>query len=56
MNGQELHIDPLVFRPSGRHVTFADSGTSMVYLADGAYDAFVNAVGSAMNFVFALAI
>jgi hypothetical protein len=50
VNGQDLHIDPSVFRPSRTHLTIADSGTSWAFLADSAYEPFVNAVGSAVEF------
>jgi hypothetical protein len=49
VNGQQLDIEPSVFRPSRRHLTIADSGTSLAFLADGAYDPFINAVGSAIR-------
>lgn len=49
VNGQEVPIEPSVFRPSGTHITIADSGTSLTYLADGAYDPFIKAITAAVS-------
>ncbi|XP_047057184.1 aspartic proteinase 36-like [Lolium rigidum] len=49
VNGQQLDIEPSVFRPSRRHLTIADSGTSLAFLADGAYDPFINAIAAAVT-------
>lgn len=49
VNGQELPIEPSVFRPSRKLLTVADSGTSLTYLADGAYDPFINAIAAAVS-------
>jgi hypothetical protein len=48
VNGQDLPIDPSVFRPSSSHKTIVDSGTTFTYLADAAFDPFVDAVISAI--------
>uniref|UniRef100_A0ACD5W8Y6 Uncharacterized protein n=1 Tax=Avena sativa TaxID=4498 RepID=A0ACD5W8Y6_AVESA len=47
VNGQTLPISSSVFRPSTEQFTFFDSGTTLAYLADGAYDPFVNAIRTA---------
>jgi hypothetical protein len=44
VNGQRVPIDSSVFKPSAEKFTFVDTGTTLVYLADGAYEPFVNAV------------
>ncbi|XP_044344360.1 aspartic proteinase 36 isoform X1 [Triticum aestivum] len=49
VNSQELPIEPSFFRPSRKHVTIADSGISLTYLADGAYDPFINAITAAVS-------
>ncbi|KVI00122.1 Aspartic peptidase [Cynara cardunculus var. scolymus] len=44
VNGQTLSIDPAMFATSGsRGGTIIDSGTTLAYLAEEAYDPFVNA-------------
>lgn len=45
VNGQSLPIDPSVFSTSNTRGTIVDSGTTLAYLAEEAYDPFVNAVG-----------
>jgi len=44
VNGQKLAIDPSVFTTSSNTGTIIDSGTTLAYLAEGAYDPFLNAV------------
>lgn len=44
VNGQTLPIDPSVFTTSGRQGTIVDSGTTLGYLTDEAYDPFIGAV------------
>jgi len=44
VNGQALQIDPSVFATSSNRGTIVDSGTTLAYLAEEAYDPFVNAV------------
>ncbi|KAI5666483.1 hypothetical protein M9H77_16336 [Catharanthus roseus] len=44
VNGQTLPIDPSVFSTSGNSGTIIDSGTTLAYLAEEAYDPFVNAI------------
>ncbi|KAL0289124.1 UNVERIFIED_CONTAM: hypothetical protein Scaly_2711200 [Sesamum calycinum] len=43
VNG-EVTIDPAVFTTSGNQGTIVDSGTTLAYLVEGAYDPFVSAV------------
>ncbi|XP_045083309.1 aspartic proteinase 36-like isoform X2 [Aegilops tauschii subsp. strangulata] len=47
VNGQTLPIDSSVFGPSPSNFTFVDSGTTLAFLADGAYDPFINAIRAA---------
>lgn len=49
VNGQELPIDPSVFRPSSVQKTVVDTGTALAYLADGAFDPFVDAIAAAVS-------
>lgn len=44
VNGQILSIDQAVFATSSNRGTIIDSGTTLAYLAEEAYDPFVNAV------------
>lgn len=44
VNGQKLPIDSSLFTTSNTQGTIVDSGTTLAYLADGAYDPFVTAV------------
>jgi hypothetical protein len=44
VNGQALQVDPSVFATSSNRGTIVDSGTTLAYLAEEAYDPFVNAV------------
>lgn len=44
VGGQVLSIDPSVFSTSSNLGTIIDSGTTLAYLADKAYDPFVRAV------------
>ncbi|KAK6141717.1 hypothetical protein DH2020_024519 [Rehmannia glutinosa] len=44
VNGQRLNIDPSVFATSNNRGTIIDSGTTLAYLAEEAYDPFVAAI------------
>ena len=44
VNGQTLAIDPSVFGTSSSQGTIIDSGTTLAYLAEAAYDPFISAV------------
>lgn len=44
VNGQTLPIDPSVFTTSNNQGTIIDSGTTLAYLAEAAYNPFVTAV------------
>ncbi|CAA2955627.1 aspartic ase 2 isoform X2 [Olea europaea subsp. europaea] len=44
VNGQILPIDPAVFQTSNNRGTIIDSGTTLAYLSEEAYDPFVNAI------------
>jgi Xylanase inhibitor C-terminal len=46
VNGQVLAIDSSVFTTSTTQGTIVDSGTTLAYLAEQAFDPFVNAVSS----------
>ncbi|XP_061361836.1 aspartic proteinase 36-like [Gastrolobium bilobum] len=48
VNGQALQIDPAVFATSNTRGTIIDSGTTLAYLADEAYNPFVNAITAAI--------
>lgn len=49
VKGQKLPIDSSVFSTSTNAGTIIDSGTTLAYLAEGAYDPFVNAISSAAS-------
>lgn len=49
VNGQKLPIDNSVLSASSEHHTFIDSGTSLAYLTDEAYDPFVRAIAEAAS-------
>ncbi|KAJ8434385.1 hypothetical protein Cgig2_014232 [Carnegiea gigantea] len=49
VNGQKLAIDPSVFTTSSNTGTIIDSGTTLAYLAEGAYDPFLNAISEAVS-------
>lgn len=49
VNGQTLAIDPSVFSTSSNQGTIVDSGTTLAYLAEDAYDPFVNAITGAVS-------
>ena len=49
MSGQKLPIDSSLFATSNTQGTIVDSGTTLVYLVDGAYDPFVNAVNPILH-------
>ncbi|KAI3912766.1 hypothetical protein MKW92_009831, partial [Papaver armeniacum] len=44
INGQPVPIDPAVFSTSNSQGTIVDSGTTLAYLAEEAFDPFVNAL------------
>ncbi|KAJ7947912.1 aspartic proteinase-like protein 2 [Quillaja saponaria] len=46
INGQTLPIDPEVFATSSNRGTIIDSGTTLAYLAEEAYDPFISAITS----------
>ncbi|XP_027352351.1 aspartic proteinase-like protein 2 isoform X2 [Abrus precatorius] len=48
VNGQLLSIDPDVFATANNRGTIVDSGTTLAYLVQEAYDPFVDADGAAM--------
>ncbi|KAL1323544.1 hypothetical protein HN51_033846 [Arachis hypogaea] len=48
VNGQPLPIDPTVFATSSNRGTIIDSGTTLAYLAEEAYNPFVNAIVAAV--------
>lgn len=48
VNGKSLAIDPSVFETSTNRGTIIDSGTTLAYLAEEAYDPFVSAVISTL--------
>ncbi|WCJ41677.1 Eukaryotic aspartyl protease family protein [Euphorbia peplus] len=49
VGGQTLAIDSSVFGSSSNQGTIVDSGTTLAYLAEGAYDPFLNAIISAVS-------
>ncbi|CAK7332091.1 unnamed protein product [Dovyalis caffra] len=49
VNGQTLAIDPSVFGTSSNQGTIIDSGTTLAYLAEAAYDPFINAITSIVS-------
>ncbi|KAK6140063.1 hypothetical protein DH2020_026198 [Rehmannia glutinosa] len=49
VNGQLLPIDQAVFTTSGNQGTIVDSGTTLTYLVEGAYDPFVDAITAAVS-------
>ncbi|GER54269.1 eukaryotic aspartyl protease family protein [Striga asiatica] len=49
VNGQLLPIDQAVFATSGNQGTIVDSGTTLAYLVEGAYDPFVDAITAAVS-------
>ncbi|XP_068302671.1 aspartic proteinase 36-like [Pyrus communis] len=51
VNGQILPIDPAAFRTSDDRVTFVDTGTTLAYFVEEAYEPLVRAITSASNFV-----
>lgn len=44
INGQALPIDPAVFASSNSRETIVDSGTTLAYLVEEAFDPFISAV------------
>ncbi|XP_065869109.1 aspartic proteinase 36-like [Euphorbia lathyris] len=49
VGGQTLAIDPSVFGSSSNQGTIVDSGTTLAYLAEGAYKPFFNAIMSSVS-------
>lgn len=49
VGGQVLSIDPSVFSTSINHGAIIDSGTTLSYLADEAYNAFIDAVSTKLD-------
>ncbi|KAL8496477.1 hypothetical protein ACS0TY_020258 [Phlomoides rotata] len=49
VNGQRLNIDSSIFATSGNRGTIIDSGTTLAYLAEEAYDPFVSAITEAVS-------
>ncbi|XP_073289443.1 aspartic proteinase 36-like [Primulina huaijiensis] len=49
VNGQLLPIDPAVFTTPGNQGTIVDSGTTLAYLVEAAYEPFVTAVTAALS-------
>ncbi|XP_020589281.1 LOW QUALITY PROTEIN: aspartic proteinase-like protein 2 [Phalaenopsis equestris] len=49
VNGQTLSIDSSVFTTSNTQGTIVDSGTTLAYLAEKAYDPFVNAIVASVS-------
>ncbi|KAM3201983.1 hypothetical protein P3L10_029607 [Capsicum annuum] len=49
VNGQTLAINPQVFKTTRDRGTMIDSGTTLGYLAEEAYDIFVNAITKAVS-------
>ncbi|KAL9244567.1 hypothetical protein vseg_018334 [Gypsophila vaccaria] len=49
VNNQELPIDASVFATSATTGTIIDSGTTLTYLAEAAYDPFVNVISAAVS-------
>ena len=52
VNGQSLPIDPAVFATSNNRGTIVDSGTTLTYLVQEAYDPFVSAVSMNILSIF----
>ncbi|KAJ9695263.1 hypothetical protein PVL29_010644 [Vitis rotundifolia] len=49
VNGQLLSIDPAVFATSNNQGTIVDSGTTLTYLVETAYDPFVSAITATVS-------
>ncbi|XP_039059799.1 aspartic proteinase 39-like isoform X2 [Hibiscus syriacus] len=49
VGGQVLSINPSVFSTSSSQGTIVDSGTTLAYLAEEAYDAFMNAITNTVS-------
>ncbi|XP_010535639.1 PREDICTED: aspartic proteinase-like protein 2 [Tarenaya hassleriana] len=49
VNGQNLAINPSVFSTSNGQGTIIDTGTTLAYLAEAAYDPFVEAITNAVS-------
>lgn len=52
VNGQSLPIDAAVFATSSNRGTIVDSGTTLAYLVEEAYDPFVSAVSLVSLYIF----
>ena len=52
VNGQLLQINPAVFATSSNRGTIVDSGTTLAYLVQEAYDPFVSAVSMTILSIF----
>ncbi|CAL1393296.1 unnamed protein product [Linum trigynum] len=50
VNGQLLPVDPAVFATSTGRGTFVDSGTTLAYLVEEAYESFLSAVSTLLCF------
>ncbi|KAM0962117.1 hypothetical protein ACFX13_021711 [Malus domestica] len=51
VNGQILPIDPATFRTSDERATLVDTGTTLAFFVEEAYEPLVHAITSASNFV-----
>ncbi|KAK7245023.1 hypothetical protein RIF29_39853 [Crotalaria pallida] len=49
VNGQLLSIDPAVFATADNSGTIVDSGTTLAYLVQDAYDPFINAITTSVS-------
>lgn len=49
VNGQQLSIDPQVFATTNNRGTIVDCGTTLAYLAEEAYNPFVNSIATAVS-------
>ncbi|XP_015882064.2 aspartic proteinase 36 isoform X2 [Ziziphus jujuba] len=49
VSGEKLPIDPSVFATSGSQGTIVDSGTTLAYLAEGAYNSLMDAISNAVS-------
>ncbi|XP_044482772.1 aspartic proteinase 36-like [Mangifera indica] len=49
VNGQPLAIDPSVFATASNKGTIVDTGTTLAYLTEDAYDPLVNAIASSVS-------
>ncbi|CAI0399469.1 unnamed protein product [Linum tenue] len=49
VDGQTVPVDPRAFTPSADRATFIDTGTTLSYLVEEAYDPFVHSVNAAVS-------